>query len=341
MHVLYGAKNGLASDLQTWTQNTPGVLGTAEHYESFGESLVADNFAGTAYDDLAIGVTGEGSTDEGDMPGAVQVLYGSVDGLTARGNQLWSQATPGLRTPPYTTFAFGSTLAAGHFAGRKYADLAIGSPDTQVLKDPDPGWSGDDEAGTVNVLYGSADGLSIAGNQLWTQHGRRIKGRVGPDEFGETLVAANFGKDPGRSSYDDLAIGAPLNGPLQEYRGAVHVLFGSPQGLTSVGDQRWDQRNPGIPGVREWIDGFGSSLAAADFGRAVAGRRYADLAVASPGETLRGISNAGRVHVLYGTADGLNAAGVQLWTEENLGATLRDHSAYEDSLGWLLIAADG
>ena len=199
------------------------------------------------YDDLAIGVTGEGSTDEGDMPGAVQVLYGSADGLTARGNQLWSQATPGLRTPPYVTFAFGSTLAAGHFAGRKFADLAIGSPDTQVLKDPDPGWSGDDEAGTVNVLYGSADGLSIAGNQLWTQHGRRIKGRVGPDEFGESLVAANFGKDPGRSSYDDLAIGAPLNGPLQEYRGAVHVLFGSPQGLTSVGISAGISGTPASP----------------------------------------------------------------------------------------------
>ena len=56
---------------------------------------------------------------------------------------------------------------------------------------------------------------------------------------------------------------------------------------------------------------------------------------------LRGISDAGRVHVLYGTAGGLKAAGVQLWTEENLGATLRDHGSYGDSLGWFLIAADG
>ena len=56
----------------------------------------------------------------------------------------------------------------------------------------------DDRAGTVNVLYGSADGLSVAGNQLWSQNGQRIKGRVGADAFGATLAAANFGKDRGR-----------------------------------------------------------------------------------------------------------------------------------------------
>ena len=303
---------------------------------------MADNFGRTAYDDLAIGVTGEYSDPNvEDYAGAVQVLYGSAEGLTAVGNQLWSQDTPGLRTRPYNTFFFGETLAAGHFAGRKYADLAIGSPSSQVLRDRDEGDEFDDRAGTVNILYGSADGLTVAGNQLWSQNGQRIKGRVGADAFGTTLAAANFGKDRGGDAYDDLAIGAPTNGPSQAYLGAVHVLFGSRRGLTSVGDQVWDQRSPGVPGVREEFDNFGESLAAADFGRTVDGRRYADLAVASPSESLRGIDEAGRVHVFYGSERGLTAVGVQLWTERNLGQQILSHGDQSEGLGTILSASDG
>ncbi len=319
VHVLYGGTAGLTGpDLQTWTQDSPGVLGAAENGDYFGSSLVADNFGGHRYDDLAIGNPTEGTDDEG-SPGAVQVLYGSASGLTADGNQLWSQQTPGLRVPRSGTNSLGDSLAAGHFAGGKYADLAIGSAST----------------GTVNVIYGSPDGLTVAGNQLWSQNGRRIKGRVGYDYFGATLAAANFGKDRDDGVYDDLAVGSPEN---KSSSGAVHVLFGSRRGLTSVGDQRWDQFNRGIPGVRESPDRFGGSLAAADFGSPVAGRRYADLAVASKQEYVRGIDEAGMVHVLYGTADGLRANGVQVCTEDRLGGTVQDHG-HGEGLGWVLASS--
>lgn len=339
VQVLYGSMNGLGTDLETWHQDSPGVLGTAEHYQDFGASLIADDFGRSRYDDLAIGITSEGATEEGDTPGGVQVLYGSAGGLTASGNQLFDQNTAGLRTPRWGTSYFGEALASGHFAGREYADLAIGSQYTQVLEDLDPLTNEEDRVGTVNVLYGSADGLTLVGNQLWTQNGRRIKGRVGPFGFGGVLVAANFGKDRGNGEYDDLAIGAWMDGPPQAPYGAFHVLYGSPGGLTSSGDQRLHQGKRGVPGVREDFDGFGRGLAAADFGRADSGRRYADLAVASSAESLYGVDDAGRVHVFFGSESGITVSGVQVWNEQVLGARIRSHSVHADGLGTLLVAS--
>ena len=37
VYVLYGTKDGLSADRQTWTQDTPGMLSKARHNESFGE----------------------------------------------------------------------------------------------------------------------------------------------------------------------------------------------------------------------------------------------------------------------------------------------------------------
>ncbi len=132
-----------------------------------------------------------------------------------------------------------------------------------------------------------------------------------------------------------------MDGPPDAPYGAVHVLFGSARGLTSVGDQRLHQGQRGVPGVREDLDFFGGAIAAADFGRTESGRRYADLAVASPGESLDGIDGAGRVHVFFGSPAGLTTRGVQLWTEQNLSGRIRNHSSHEDGLGTLLVAGGG
>lgn len=47
------------------------------------------------------------------------------------------------------------------FSGDGYADLAIGGPYENV--------GGASDAGAVNVIYGSADGLTLRGNQFWSQ----------------------------------------------------------------------------------------------------------------------------------------------------------------------------
>jgi len=302
--VMYGSAAGLKPQgQQRWTQNSPGIRGSAADSDGFGEALAAGNFGGGPHDDLAVGAPGEG---------AVNVIYGSDRGLTATGNQLWTPRTQGLRTTGHVDEDnyFGGDLAAGHFAGRQYADLAIGS---------DMSLGRREARGAVNVIYGSGAGLTTTGNQLWTERTPGIVGKAGQDNFGGSLSAGNFGRDAAGEAFDDLAIGASSNGdsPIGLGGGAVHVIYGSAGGLNAAGNQKWSQNRPGIPGVSEDADGFGDALASANFGRDDGDQAYADLAIGSPEESADG--GAGRVHVLYGTDTGLEADGVQVWTDRALG----------------------
>ena len=100
--------------------------------------------------------------------GAVNIIYGSSDGLSSigistgngRANQIWTQTISGGLEPGDL---FGSALSTGDFNNDGYSDLAIG-----VLRE-DIGTL--TEAGAVNVIYGSSSGLASGGNQIWTQNG--------------------------------------------------------------------------------------------------------------------------------------------------------------------------
>ena len=83
--VLYGSAAGLASGgAQTSDPGWVGVPGTGAEWDEFGHSLAAGPLAGGRYASLAIGVPGDGSTSGPGGTGAVNVLYGSAAGLTAR-----------------------------------------------------------------------------------------------------------------------------------------------------------------------------------------------------------------------------------------------------------------
>jgi hypothetical protein len=257
-------------------------------------NLRAD-FNGDGYADLAIGVPEE--YIGGVRAGAVNVLYGSADGLTAADDQFWHQDRAGIRSDAETDDRFGDALAAGDFDGDGYADLAIGAPGDS------------DEAGVVNVLYGSADGLKAAGNQLWHQGRSGIRGDASPgDGFGSALTSGDFDGD----GYQDLAVGVPFD---SGNRGAVNVIYGSSDGLTTAGDQRWHQNVSGVNGIAEPFDMFGAALAAGDFDND--GRD--DLAIGVPWEDLGDLDNAGSVNVLYGSDSGLSANDDQDWNQDSDG----------------------
>ena len=86
--------------------------------------------------------------------GVVHILYGSRDGLTADDWQVWQQLEADAND------RFGYTLASGNFDGDNYADLAVGVPYEDV------GFPEVRDAGAVDVLYGSAGGLSGTGHQI-------------------------------------------------------------------------------------------------------------------------------------------------------------------------------
>src|SRR3982751_2479118 len=83
------------------------------------------DFNGDGYSDLAIGVPFESDGSKIEA-GAVNVIYGGVGGLSAMGNQFWSQDSAGVTGSAHANDQFGSVLATGDFDGDGYSDLAIG-----------------------------------------------------------------------------------------------------------------------------------------------------------------------------------------------------------------------
>jgi len=253
VNVIYGSANGLHPWLgranQFWTQDSPGILDTADPVESFGIALTAGDFNNDGYDDLAIGVA-EDIPGENNA-GAVTVIYGSVNGLhpwLGRNNEFWTQDSPGILDTAEGADNFGvASLTAGDFNNDNYDDLAIG------IMGEDVAVGGQ---GAVNVIYGSANGLHQwlgRANEFWHQDSPGILDTAElNDGFGRSLTAGNFNND----LYDDLAIGVrDENGN----EGAVHVIYGSANGLHQwLGrvNELWSQDSPGILDMAEADDLF-------------------------------------------------------------------------------------
>ena len=305
---------------QLWTQDRPGVRGTAEPRDRFGSALAAGDFDGDGYDDLAVGVPTEAVTRAGERlvsAGAVNVLFGSPSGLRTARNRLITQDSEGVRGRSENGDVFGMALAAANFGRGPAADLAISAPSEDFSSDGERV----DFAGVVHVVHGSPTGLSAAGDQLWSQDSRGIVGRAERfDQFGVALAAANLGRG-GRA---DLAVGVPYEalrteGEREPEAGSVNVIYGSGTGLDAAGDQGWTQNTAGIGEAAYSYDHFGAALAAANFGN---GPR-ADLAVGVPNEAFRGRPRgrveAGVVEVVYGSRHGLRAMGDQIWSQDSPG----------------------
>jgi hypothetical protein len=301
VNVLYGAGGGLsAAGDQLWNQDSPGINGVTDSSDQFGFALSAGDFNGDGRDDLAVGV------NEDDIDnvrrGSVNVIYGSSGGLTAAGDQLWHQNVPGVSGTAEVSDRFGSALAVGRFNADNFDDLAIGSPDSNV--------GGDNDAGEVNVLYGSAAKITTAGQQLFTRDSLGSSSVVN-EKFGASLAAGDFDND----GIDDLAIGAPTAdlGGLMDI-GYVQIVYGLGAGLNASGTQFINQNTTGIQDTNEELDRFGTALSVGDYN----GDGFFDLAIGVPGQTVAGFAAAGQVSVLYGLSVGVTGADDQIW---NAGST--------------------
>ena len=192
---------------------------------SSGSSVAAGDFNNDGFTDLAIGVPNEAIGSIA-VAGAVNVIYGSGAGLTAAGNQMWHQNRPGIGGTSEADDRLGSSLAAGDFDADGFDDLAIGVPNEDIGTRAG--------AGAVNVLYGSASGLTASGDQVWHQNTGGINGgSEAGDQFGSSLASGDFDND----GFDDVAIGVPGEsiGAIAG-AGAVNVIYGSASGLSSSGD---------------------------------------------------------------------------------------------------------
>jgi hypothetical protein len=307
-----------------------------------GGGAAKGDFNGDGFADLAVGVPNEDAGGVEDV-GAVNIIYGSVNGLTgdanltARDDQVLYEGTFGISFLPGDHF--GSALAAGRFNGDSFSDLAIGIPDRNE--------GGVVDAGMVLIIDGSANGLdpSTVRTLSLDEVGRA----------GAALVWADFNGD----TFGDLAVGIPdaevrvkIFIPLigvrcasQSRAGEVQVFYGGPNGLTTVGKQRFHQGTNGgcesgeqlLGNTAETSDRFGSVLAAGNFRQ---NSPFADLVVGVPREDLGGAVDAGLVHLIGGASLGLGVgAPRQIITQNTPGVALVGAKA-NDQFGRALATGD-
>ena len=296
----------------------------------FAYTLAAGDFDGNGADDLATGMpydNGPVANSSGDS-GSVVVRYSTVGGgLTDYQSQVYIRQTPD-QDPAESGDRFGWSLASCDFNGDHFDDLAVGIP----FED----YAGHENAGAVQVHYGSSGGLH-SGDRFFTESTSGIAGDVETgDGFGWSLACGDFDAD----GLDDLAIGIPNEEwgdaapfcfdpslcPVQQ--GMVVIVPGAAGGLDFPASTHLDQDVDGMEGVANSSDELGWSLAAADFNH----DGFDDLAIGVPGED----DDDGYVQIVFGSSSGVVTAGNLLLGENNVGGA----SESGDRFGEALAAGD-
>nr|WP_239579480.1 FG-GAP repeat protein [Microlunatus panaciterrae] len=289
-----------------------GLLGWAATPAAAAPACGTDPIVGDVNGDgHAEAVVGEPFNADG--AGATHLFYGTQAGLvadpsgTARNDQYFTQDSAGVPGASEHNDLFGISSVLADFNGDGCSDLAIGSPGENS------------DSGMVVVLYGSPTGIRTVGAQSFTENSLFGAGSSrSSEQFGRELSFGDLNDD----GVADLVVGAPGEvsaGATSAAGGGVAVIYGHAGGLGkgATPSVLITQASPGVPGVPESFDSFGTALATGDFD----GNGVADLAVGVPGEdAFRGI-----VQILPGK----KGAGV---------GALAAHTYSQDTPGFLGVA---
>ncbi len=240
-----GAQLTLTGNYRVFQSDAGGLV---EAGDAFGQTLAAGDFNGDGWDDLAVGVPGEGVVAiQG--AGGVVILFGSASGVGkgALADQGFHQDASGVEDLAESSDQFGGALAVGDFNGDRYADLAVGVPREDL--------DGVVNAGAVHIFVGSAAGLVPAPANSFLSgmsFGPGVYALERDGRFGAALVACDRNGD----GKDELVIGIPsalVDPPTRS--GAIIELLGYASGVTPSGAVY----RPSPDNVDE--DLFGSALA--------------------------------------------------------------------------------
>ena len=283
---------------QGWNAGSAGLTTAPEAGAWFGHAAVAADFDGDGFEDLGLSMP-RATVNGFAVAGEVLVLFGAEGGLTADGHQVWNQDSPDVPDSAQANDFFGWTLAAGDFDADGYDDLVIGAP----FED-----GSFESTGAILQLRGSPAGLTTELLRYYSQGLTLVPDDDEPgDMFGAALAVGDFDED----GYDDLAVGAPGEGvegiPSYDDMGALHVFFGSSQGLQASGSLFF-RPGDGVINVPAPADSiaFAAALAA---GPLIANGQD-QIVIGVPRLTVAGEAYAGGVVVLNNVAAGGSILGI-------------------------------
>ena len=291
VNVIYGWSTGLNTfRRQSFDQDSTGIPGAAESGDAFGSTLATGDFNNDGYDDLVIGVPSEAVNGHA-AAGAVNIIYGGSSGLRWSNGpdaQIWHQDSPSIEGATEPSDRFGAGLATGDFDDDGYDDLAISASGEGI---------GSGIAnGSVNIIYGSSNGLTSAGDQLFHQGSSGVGGAVENGEaWGWKLAAGDINSD----GVDDLIAGSPYDHATTGgiVSGTFNVLFGvKDNGLTGTGSQFFHENISGVAGTSKDLDRYGFSVA---IGYHITGIPY--VAIGSPSSKNGATLDDTLVHIFYTT----------------------------------------
>lgn len=311
--VTYGASSGPDTKHTEVLNKKSDVMPKGiSNTDGFGSSIVARDFDGDGYTDLAIGVRKK--NDDADYTSEVVLVFGSKDGFT---DGTWLKG--GSRDEN------DDQLAAGDFTGDDTADLVVslGTKDGLLkgpfTRDGAPASTGAVPSGTHpdnvtnDLVAGDLTGDGVDDLVATQEHGPYgnqpalvLKGGGGglteaPDgklPEGDAAVIGDVDKD----GHGDLVVERAAKPEGPEHSSRIEVVYGDENGLSDRHDVL-DQDSKGIPGKKKQKDNeWGSALDVGD----TDGDGYADVAVGNPGEKVDGEYHAGSVTLLKGGPRGLS-----------------------------------
>ncbi|WP_395572155.1 N-acetylmuramoyl-L-alanine amidase [Streptomyces sp. BK79] len=171
--MLLGTSTGFTTTgMRVVHQDTSGVPGANEAYDSFGMSVSLGDYNADGYADLLTGVTGEDASRDGVNrvnSGSVVLVKGTASGLTGTGSVYLSQDTSGIAGSSETDDRVGTSASLTDLSGYGRADLTFGAE----------GEDGTD--GLVHHVPSNGGGLGYSQSAIWSKStlGTPTDGRLG------------------------------------------------------------------------------------------------------------------------------------------------------------------